>query len=67
MIEYTNSAMREAIEENVHSERDRLVLSRRFIDGVTFEHLAEEFDMSVSQIKRIIYGNSPILFMKIRK
>ena len=25
------------------------------IDGITFEHLAEEFDMSVRQIKNIVY------------
>ena len=63
MIEYTNSLVLERIEERVHSQRDRLVLSRRLIDGITFEQLAEEFDMSVSQIKRIIYKYWPETLM----
>ena len=36
-------------------ERDRKIIERRLIDGITFERLAEEFDMSVRQIKNIVY------------
>ena len=53
-MEYSNSRIREIIAEYVHSERDRAIMSRRLIDGLTIERLAEEFDMSVSQIKRIV-------------
>lgn len=42
------------INEWVFSERNRNILKRRMLDGITYEQLAEEFDMSVSQIKRII-------------
>ena len=38
-----------------NAERDRKVLRRRLIDGVTFERLAEEQELSVSQVKRIIW------------
>lgn len=55
MIEYTNSQLAQIIDEYVHSERDRAILKRRFIDGICYEPLAEEFDLSVSQIKRIVY------------
>ena len=54
MVEYTNSAISVVIDEHIHSERDRAILKRRFIDGLTYEKLAEEFDMSVRQIKNII-------------
>lgn len=37
------------------AERNRKILYRRFIDGVCFEPLAEEFDMSVRQIQNIVY------------
>ena len=57
-MEYTNSQIRELIAEYIHSERNRKILERRLIDGVTFEQLAEEFDMSVSQVKRIIWNGS---------
>lgn len=53
-MEYTNSEIRKVIDEYIHSERDRAILSRRFIDGLTYEKLAEEFDISVRQVKNII-------------
>lgn len=43
------------IDEWIFSERDRAIMKRRWLDGVCFEPLAEEFDMSVRQIKRIVY------------
>lgn len=62
MIEYTNSRIREVIGEWIHSERDRQILERRLIDGVTFDRLAEEFDMSVRQTKNIVYKLQEQLF-----
>jgi len=53
--EYKNSDIIAVIDEYVHSERDRAILKRRFCDGICFEPLAEEFDMSVRQIQNIIY------------
>lgn len=61
MMEYSNSQISELIDEWIHSERDRAIMKRRLIDGLTHERLAEEFDMSVRQIKRIIYKNLDIL------
>lgn len=55
MKEYTNSQMTALIDEHIHSERDRALLKRRLLDGVCYEPLAEEFDMSVSQVRRIVY------------
>ena len=60
-MEYTNSRIREVIAEYIHNERDRKILERRLIDGITFETLAEEFDISVSQVKRIGWKNTEIL------
>jgi DNA-directed RNA polymerase sigma subunit (sigma70/sigma32) len=40
-----------------NSERDRQILKRRMLDGVTLESLAEEFDLSVQRIKIIIYNS----------
>lgn len=55
MKEYTNSQIASIIDEHIHSERDRAILKRRLIDGVCYEPLAEEFDLSAVQVKRIIY------------
>jgi DNA-directed RNA polymerase specialized sigma24 family protein len=64
-MEYTNSQIREAIDEYIHSERDRRILVRRLIDGITYERIAEEMEMSVRQIKNITYRNEEILFRKL--
>lgn len=62
MKDYTNSQICALINEHVHSERDRLILKRRLCDGICYERLAEEFDMSDRQIKRIIYKLQERLF-----
>lgn len=65
-MEYTNSRIRELIAEYIHSERDRKLLERRLIDGITFERLAEEFDMSPRQIRTIVHKNESTLFKYVR-
>ena len=65
-MEYSNSQMEALIDEWIHSERDRALLKRRLIDGVCFEPLAEEFDMSVRQVKRLIYAAQDKLFRHVR-
>ena len=64
-MEYTNSKIRNLIAEYIHSERDRKIMERRLIDGIVFEKLAEEFEMSPRQIRNIVYKNEKILFSHI--
>lgn len=66
MKEYSNSEIEKVINEYIHSERDRAILKRRLIDGICFEPLAEEFDLSVRQIKAIVYRSQDRLFAKIK-
>ena len=49
----------------VNSERNRSILKRRLIDGIRFEPLAEEFDLSVRQVKNIVYKESEKIFKKV--
>ena len=65
-IDYANSQIAEAIDEYIHSERDRAILKRRLIDGIRFEPLAEEFDMSVRQIKTIVYRGQERVFARVK-
>lgn len=62
MIDYTNSQVEKTIDEYIHSERDRKILKRRLIDGICYEPLAEEFDLSVRQVKSIIYKGEDVIF-----
>ena len=50
-----------------NAERDRKILRRRLIDGICYEPLAEEFELSVPQIKRIIYKGEEKIFAKANK
>lgn len=65
-MDYSNSQIANAIDEWIHSERDRRILKRRLIDGVCYEPLAEEFDMSVRQIKNIVYKEQDRLFRHLK-
>ena len=51
------------IDEWVFSQRDRLILKRRILDGICFEELAEEFNLSVQRTKSIVYNQQKKLFM----
>ena len=45
-----------------NGERDRAILYRRLVDGITYERIAEEFDLSVRYTKHLIYKREEILF-----
>lgn len=62
--EYTHREVSELIGELIHSERDRAILRRRLIDGIAYEPLAEEFELSTSQIKRIVYRGTEKIFCR---
>lgn len=62
MKDYSRSEISAAIDEWIFNERDRAILKRRLLDGIPYEPLAEEFDLSVAQIKRIVYKSRGKLF-----
>ncbi len=59
---YKNSDIKDAIEEYIHSDRDRVILMMRFVDGKTYEGIAENVDMSPRQIQNIVKRHEKILF-----
>lgn len=66
MIEYTNTQIASLIDDYIHSERDRAILKRRLIDGVLYDKLADEFDLSERHVKRIVYTSQEILFKHLK-
>lgn len=38
-----------------NAERNKAIIRRRLFDGICFEPLAEEFNLSVRQTKNIVY------------
>lgn len=57
----SRSELSAVIDEWIFNERDRKILKRRLLDGICYEPLAEEFDLSTTQIKSIIYKNQNVL------
>ena len=68
MKDLSKHELNELIDEWIigrNAERNRAILRRRLFDGVTYEKLAEEFDMSVRQIKAIVYKCEEKIFLKV--
>lgn len=61
----SRSEWEKLIDEWVHDERDRAMLKRRLLDGVCFEPLAEEFNLSAVRVKERIYKAQKQLFKHI--
>ena len=56
-----NDSLSEIIDKWVKGERNRSIMKRRLIDGIKFEPLAEEFDLSVRHVKTIFYENEAVI------
>lgn len=66
MIDKPRSEIEKAIDEWILNEKYRKILKRRLLDGITYENIAGEFDMSVRQIKNIIYKCETRVFKKMK-
>ena len=51
----TTREVEKLIDDWIFSERNRAISKRKLIDDVTFEKLAEEYDLSVQRVKTIVY------------
>ncbi len=63
----SRSQWEELIDEWIFSERDRDILKKRLLDGLTFERLAERFDLSTQRVCDIVYKAQAKLFRKAEK
>jgi len=68
MIDYdlSRSQINHLIDEWIFKERDREIMKRRLLDGVCYEPLAEEFNLSVRQIKNIVYRSEIKIFSHVK-
>lgn len=60
--DYSNSEISAVIDEYIHNDKHREIMKTRLIDGWTYEHIGEAYDMSERQIKRIVYRCEDIIF-----
>lgn len=53
------------IDEWVFDEKARAIIKRRLLDGITYDCLSVEFNMSVRQIQNIVYKTEKIVFKHV--
>lgn len=61
----SNTELSALIDNWIKNERNRAIMKRKLIDGVCFEPLAEEFDLSTRNVKHIVYQCEKILYSHI--
>lgn len=67
----TNEQIAQAIDSWIHSERDRIILKKRLIDGYTFQRISDhlhdkhQIELSVRQLKNVIPRLEEKLFRHI--
>lgn len=58
----SNTDLTKLINDWIKCERDRNLMKRRLIDGVSLERLAEEFELSAKQVFRITNKYYDVLY-----
>ena len=62
-----NSAVEHCISEYVRNERDRDILRDHWFRGASFTQLAEDYNLSLTAVKRIIYGVGDAVLLRAAK
>lgn len=56
----------ELIEEWVHSDLDKKMIARVYLDGITIEKVAEEYKLSVNHCQRRVSNAKEQLFSHVK-
>ena len=51
----SRSELQYLIDQWIFNERHRLILADRLFNGITYERMAEKYDLSTQQVKNIVY------------
>ena len=63
--DFSNYAFVEATKEYIHSSRDRKMIIMFYVDDKTLDELCVTFNLSLSQVKRIVTKGGDIVFRHI--
>ena len=64
-MEYTNSQIRELIQEHIHNEDDRKMLFLRLVNGKTFDQISEIVGRDAKTVRKRIHNGQALLFKHI--
>lgn len=54
-FDLTKHQVLDLIDAYIFNERNRQIVIRRLLDGVSYDNLAEEYSLSVNQVKTVCY------------
>ena len=60
----TTNEISDMIDACIPNERNRKILKRRLCDGITFEKIAEEFDLTARRVMQIVDEAGDSLFLQ---
>lgn len=63
----SNSEIDKAITEWIHNKRNREILHDRLIDGMIFDELSAKYNLSVQQVKTIVYKGKETIFTHVKE
>ena len=63
----SNSDIQQAIDNWIHNKRNREILHDRLIDGLIFDELSAKYNLSIQQVKSIVYRNTETIFKHIKE
>ena len=58
----SNTDIDKAISDWIHNKRNREILHDRLVDGLIFDELSSKYNLSVQQIKSIVYKGKETIF-----
>lgn len=64
--DFSNFRFEELTKEFIHSARDREMLIRFYVDDATLDELCGEYNLSLTQVKRIVYRGGEIVFNRMK-
>ena len=62
-MDYTNSEIERRISEKIHNAKYRDIMRMRFIDGLTYERIAEAVEMSPRYIRSLVKRLNAIIII----
>ena len=65
-LDLTRTQWEDLIDQHIFNERDRKLIKRRLLDGIHYEPLAEEFELSVQRTKDIVHTTKTRLFRYLK-
>ena len=67
VYDISRTQVQNIINDWIFSRRDRMIMTLYYLDGLTYQQVANEVDMSERQVKNIVYKHEQVFFRELSK